>query len=189
VIGSMEESKGRLAEVFVREKSRFLRFVRRQLYELSSTDAEDILSDVTYSLLRRADVVDQVENLTAYIYRSLANRITDQRRQSVPTVALDAKDDLSEAAVFELQDSRPGPDRSLEQSELRSRLLEAIGELTAFERAVWIATEIDGRSFRELAEEWEEPIGTLLSRKSRATVRLRTMLSEYRSSRRSQESL
>jgi RNA polymerase sigma factor (sigma-70 family) len=185
VIGSMEEGKGRLAEIFVREKSRFLRFVRRQLYELSSTDAEDILSDVIYSLLRRADVIDQVENLTAYIYRSLGNRIADQRRRRVSTVALDAKDDHFEAGAFEPQDSHPGPHRSLEQSELRSRLLEALGELTPPERVVWIATEIDGRNFRELAEEWEEPIGTLLSRKSRATARLRSMLSEYGSSRRS----
>ncbi len=177
------ESKNRLAEIFVREKSRFLRFVRQQVYELSGTDAEDILSDVTYSLLRRADVVDQVENLTAYIYRSLANRITDHRRQSVPIVALDDKGDDSEAAAFELPDSRPGPDRRLEQSELRSRLLQALGDLTAPERAVWIATEIDGRNFRELAEEWDEPIGTLLSRKSRATARLRTMLLKYRDRR------
>jgi RNA polymerase sigma factor (sigma-70 family) len=183
VIGSVEESKNRLAEIFVREKSRFLRFVRQQVYELSSTDAEDILSDVTYSLLRRADVVDQVENLTAYIYRSLANRITDQRRQSVPTIAIDDTGDHSEAAAFELPDSRLGPDRRLEQSELRSRLLLALGDLTGPERAVWVATEIDGRNFRELAEEWDEPIGTLLSRKSRATARLRAMLQEYRDRR------
>lgn len=178
----MEEGKGRLAEIFVREKSRFLRFVRRQLYELSTTDAEDILSDVTYNLLRRADVVDQVENLTAYIYRSLANRIADHRRSNVPTLPLDAKDNF-ETVAFEPQDSRPTPDRSLEQSELRGRLLQALGQLTAAERAVWIATEIEGRSFRELSEEWDEPTGTLLSRKSRATARLRVMLSEYRSNR------
>lgn len=182
-IGPVKNSKSQLAEIFVREKSRFLHFVRRQLYELSSVDAEDILSDVTYSLLRRADVVDQVENLTAYIYRSLANRIIDQRRQSVPVVELDAAEEHSDATAFELQDSRPGPDRILEQSELRRHLLLALGNLTAPERVVWIATEIDGRNFRELAEEWGEPMGTLLSRKSRATARLRAMMSEYKNHR------
>lgn len=86
-----EEGKSRLAEIFTRERARFLRFVRRQVNELSSADAEDLLSDVTYKLLSRADVVDQVENLTAYIYRSVANRVVDQRRRSVPVVQLTMK--------------------------------------------------------------------------------------------------
>lgn len=179
-----EEGKSRLAEIFTRERSRFLRFVRRQVYELSSSDAEDILSDVTYSLLSRADVVEQVENLTAYIYRSLSNRIVDQRRRAVSSVEID-QDDSSERPHFEPTDERPGPEQRLEQNELRRRLHEAVGQLTARERAVWIATEIEDRSFRDLAEEWDEPIGTLLSLKSRANSRLRTILADYGSSRRS----
>jgi len=181
VIVSSEESQSRLAEIFSRERSRFLRFVRRQADQLSSTDAEDVLSDVTYSLLSRADVVEQVENLTAYIYRSLANRIVDQYRRSVPVVAI-AADDASDDTSFELKDERPRPDQRIEQSELRRRMHEAVGKLTPRERAVWIATEIEGSSFRDLAEEWDVPIGTLLSLKSRATARLRSLLSEYRNS-------
>jgi DNA-directed RNA polymerase specialized sigma24 family protein len=91
VVVASEEGKSRLAEIFTRERARFLRFVRRQVNELSSADAEDLLSDVTYKLLSRADVVDQVENLTAYIYRSVANRVVDQRRRSVPVVQLTMK--------------------------------------------------------------------------------------------------
>jgi RNA polymerase sigma factor (sigma-70 family) len=177
----MSEGKQRVGEIIVREKARFLGFVRRRLLDLSGMDAEDVLSDVTYNLLRRADVVGEVEDLGAYIYRSLANRITDHQRRSVPEVpALEAADPAEPSQPILPPDSRPRPDQSLQHKELRERLSHAIDALGAPERAVWIATEIDGRSFRELSEDWEEPMGTLLSRKSRATAKLRQMLSDYK---------
>ena len=85
----MEQRWTRLAEVFAREKTRFLRFAQQRLFDLDETDAEDIVSDVVFNLLRRADIIGEIENLTAYIYRSLANRIIDRRRGHVPTVRID----------------------------------------------------------------------------------------------------
>lgn len=183
----MESEKGKklLAEVLVHEQEHFLRFVRRKLDELPRMDAEDVLSDVTCSLLNQADVVEQVENLTAYIYRSLANRIVDHHRRNVPSISLDStEDDAGKSMPAAMHaDRRLRPDQLLEQRELKTRLYTALGELTPRERAVWIATEIDGYTFRELAEEWESPIGTLLSLKSRASARLRTLLLDYRQNR------
>lgn len=179
----MTEGKQRLTEIFVREKSRFLGFIRRRFLDLSDMDAEDILSEVTYNLLRRADVIGEIENLSAYIYRSLANRITDRQRQSVPRISALDEEDAAEGGLQAAPDLRPRPDQSLQHAELRERLGRAIGALGTRERAVWIATEIEGRSFRELAEDWDEPIGTLLSRKSRANEKLRQLLSDYRNYR------
>ncbi len=180
----MTEGKQRLGEIFVREKSRFLGFVRRRLFDLADMDAEDILSEVTYNLLRRADVIGEVENLSAYIYRSLANRITDHQRQTVPHVsAADTADPSDPSLPLLPPDVRPRPDQSLQNAELRDRLFQAIDGLGPRERAIWIATEIEGHSFRELADDWDEPMGTLLSRKSRATEKLRRMLSDYRNYR------
>jgi RNA polymerase sigma factor (sigma-70 family) len=177
----MSEATQRIGDIFVREKARFLGFVRRRLFDLADMDAEDILSEVTYSVLSRADVVGEVENLSAYIYRSLANRITDHQRRAMPQVpAVETADPAQPSQPVLPPDSRPRPDQSLEQGELRKRLYLAIDALSPPERTVWIATEIDGRSFRELSEDWDEPMGTLLSRKSRATEKLRTMLSEYK---------
>jgi len=165
----------------VREKARFLGFVRRRLFEFSDMDAEDILSEVTSNLLQRADVIGEVENLSSYIYRSLANRITDHQRQSVPQVpALETADESQPSMPVLPPDSRPRPDQSFQHAELRERLVTAIDALSPPEREVWIATEIDDRSFRELSDDWDEPIGTLLSRKSRATEKLRKMLSDYK---------
>jgi RNA polymerase sigma factor (sigma-70 family) len=58
------------------------------------------------------------------------------------------------------------------------RLTEAIGKLEPRQRAILIATELKGESFRELSEAWGEPIGTLLSRKSRAVKALRQLMDE-----------
>lgn len=186
----MEDNKSRLAGVFEREKSRFLRFVRRQISDFSDMDAEDIVSDVTYNLLRRADVISEIENLTAYIYRSLTNRIADHQRGNFPTpISLDLHggDDQDSPQSIDPKHGGPTPDQSYHQSELRVRLRQAIGLLPPKERAIWVATEIDGRRFRDLAEDWNEPIGTLLSRKSRATSRLRELLSDYENRYRSNQ--
>lgn len=177
----MTKGKQQIGEIFVREKSRFLAFVRRHLLNLSEMDADDILSEVTYNLLRRADVIGEVENLSAYVYRSLSNRITDHQRQSIPQVAaVEVADPSDPTQPLLPPDSRPRPDQDLENAELRERLFQAINSLAPQEREIWVATEIDGRSFRELAEDYDEPIGTLLSRKSRATEKLRQMLFDYK---------
>jgi RNA polymerase sigma factor (sigma-70 family) len=174
----MDHGKERLAEIFRTEKIRFLRFVRRKFDDISNMDAEDIVSEVTLSLFRRADIIGEIENLTAYIYRSLQNRMLDHRRNRVPAVTLDEEAVASGAP--ELHARGPTPDSALDQREMRERLLNAIGRLSPKERAIFLATEMDGRSFQELAEEWDEPLGTLLSRKRRAKAHLREMLSEYK---------
>jgi RNA polymerase sigma factor (sigma-70 family) len=178
----MEEGKTHLAGVFEREKARLLGFVRRQLDGFEGMDAEDIVADVTYRLLKRADLIDEVENLSAYIYRSLANRVADHRRKSMPTVSLDhgGEEEGDTPQILQPAHDGPNPEQVYHQAQLREQLRVAIGRLSPKERMVWVATEIDGRSFRELAEAWDEPLGTLLSRKSRATARLRDLLSDYR---------
>ncbi|NTV74284.1 MAG: sigma-70 family RNA polymerase sigma factor [Holophaga sp.] len=178
----MDEGKTHLAGVFEREKARFLGFVRRQLDGFSDMDAEDILADVTYRMFSRADLVEEVENLTAYIYRALANRIADHRRKDRPVVSLDhgGEGDWTSPPALQPEHDGPDPEQVYHQAQLREQLRVAIGRLGPRERQVWVAIEIDGRSFRELAQAWDEPIGTLLSRKSRATAKLRELLSDYR---------
>ncbi len=177
----MRETAAELAQAMDREKARFFRFVRSRLSRISSMDVEDIVADVVSGLLRRADVFGEIENAMAYAYRSLENRITDFRRTSRDTVSLSDTAAGGEASIAErLASPEAGPEGTVAGLEMRERLLLALGELTPGERAVWIATEIEGHSFRELAEEWCEPLGTLLSRKSRAAARLRQRLNDYR---------
>jgi RNA polymerase sigma factor (sigma-70 family) len=80
--------------------------------------------------------------------------------------------------VEAVPDGRPGAERLAEQRRLRERIEAAIDRLGDDERAVFLATELEGRKFRELAAEWDTPVGTLLARKHRAVVRLRAALAD-----------
>jgi RNA polymerase sigma factor (sigma-70 family) len=166
------------AQAMEREKTKFFRFVRTRLSRISAMDVEDIVADVTCGMLKRSDVFGEIENLLAYAYRALENRIIDFRRANRATVSLDDEDN-GEVLGNDLASGADTPEQGAARLELRDRLLWAVGELSAKERALWIATEIEGRSFRDLAEEWDEPLGTLLSRKSRAVARLRVLLKDF----------
>lgn len=156
----------RLAEALGRDRLRLTRFVRAKLSSASDLDAEDVVSDVVLRLFEQADVLAQVENVTAYLFRALGNKVIDlfRRRRVV--------EDLSE----EYEDPAATPEANLEQLQLRHSLDAALDRLRPAERAVWVAVEVEGWSFRDLADRWNLPIGTLLSRKSRATKALRIAL-------------
>lgn len=167
------ETDPSLLKVYEQEKPRLLGFVRRQLRNLAHLDEEDLVSDVFASLWDRDDLLEDVENLVAYVYGALSRRIQDVLRhqsRSQPSVSMAAEELVDPDGDVELQAAN---------AQLRIRIEKALQGLSAAERAVWIATEVEGQSFRELAERWHTPIGTLLSRKSRANARLRTLLQDY----------
>lgn len=156
----------RISEFFRSEYHRLVRYVRSRIDETADRDAEDIVQDVMLNLFDKADVGAPIENLSAYIYQALRNRITDVfRRKRNP------------ATLAELVPPR-GEDAAevLEEKRTREELYRAIDALGDDQRAVVVATEFEGRGFRELSEAWQVPIGTLLARKSRALQRIRETL-------------
>jgi len=156
----------RLNEFFRSEYHRLVRFVRSRIDETADRDAEDIVQDVMLNLFDKADMGAPIENLTAYIYQALRNRITDayRRRRDPGTLA-----ELVRGASEDAADM-------LERKRLREDIYRAVDSLSEDQRAIVIATEFEGRGFRELSEEWGVPIGTLLARKSRALRRIRDNL-------------
>jgi RNA polymerase sigma factor (sigma-70 family) len=156
----------KITEFIRTEYGRLLQFVRRRIDDAADRDAEDIVQDVMLNLFDRADITVPIENLSAYIYRALRNRITDLfRKKRVRT-------SLSELLKSPDEDVAS----SFEKSELKEQVFQAIGTLSDEQRAVVIATEFENRSFRELSQEWEVPIGTLLARKSRALQKIKNEL-------------
>jgi len=151
-----------------REREALVGYVRRRLDDASDQDAEDIVQDVVVNLFDKADLTLPVQNLAAYIYRSLRNRIIDRLRRRRETVA------LSEAVPAREGD----PLRKAEEAEMLDRLFAAMDGLASEEKAVILATEFEGRSFRHLADAWGVPLGTLLARKSRALGKIRKQLTE-----------
>ena len=160
---------------FIRDrKGALLHYIRSRV---SDYDAEDILQDAVTGMLASADL-GAVEEVSGYLYRSVRNRIVDRyRKRDRELPVVDSEFSLFAETVTDVESG--GVHEALEKKELRTALFSAIDSLAPHERAVWIATELEGHSYAELAELWEEPIGTLLSRKSRASAKLRAMLAEY----------
>ena len=156
----------RLAEFLRQERQALVAYVRRRIDDAADHEAEDIVQDVALHLFDRADPSIPIQNLAAYIYRALRNRIVDFYRRKKETVA------LQEARLASGRD----PSSEVEKGEMIGDVFEAMEGLSVEERAVILATEMEGRTFKELAEEWGVPIGTLLARKSRALEKIRIQL-------------
>lgn len=156
----------KLSDFFQKEYHRLVRYVRCLIDDAADRDAEDIVQDVMLSIFDKADVTIPIENLAAYVYRSLRNRVIDIFRKK--------EDVLSLSDV--ISDTRYDTEQEVERKELMDNVFWAIDSLPDEQRAALIATEFEGWSFRELSEEWDIPIGTLLARKSRALQQIRKKL-------------
>jgi RNA polymerase sigma factor (sigma-70 family) len=168
-------SNDSLTEIVRREQGRLRSFVRRRVAD--EGDAEDILQDVFYELVEAYRLMKPVEQAGAWLFRVARNRIIDFFRKKRP-VPLRNKDDED----FSLEEMLPSPDAGPEAAYARSLLWEeleaALEELPEQQRDVFIAHEIDGRSFKQIAAETGVSVNTLLSRKRYAVLHLRERLKE-----------
>ena len=159
-----------IADIVNRERSRLRSFIRRRVRD--PRDAEDILQDVFSALVEANRLLMPIDHLTGWLYRVARNRIIDLFRTRTGR-----KED---SAPLEFEDLLPSP-RSGPESELaRTRLLDAleqaIAELSPEQRDVFIAHELEGRSFKDMAAATGISINTLLARKRYAVLRLRERL-------------
>ena len=165
--------------VVQRERARLGNFVRKRVPDAG--DAEDILQDVLYELVETYRLMHPVEHAGAWLYRVARNRIVDLFRKKRLVALEDAlAQKADEEGALTLADLLPSPDAGPEAAYARTVLLRelnaALDELPDEQRAVFIAQAIEGRSFRELADETGVGLNTLLSRKRYAVVHLRRRL-------------
>jgi len=168
----------RISEVIQRERRRLFHFIRKRVDD--EGDAEDILQDVFYELTEAYRLMKPVEQVGAWLYRVARNRIIDRFRTRRPEGSGEIPLNATEEDGRRLEDLLPSPDAGPEAMYARSVLLEeldaALEELPEEQREVFIAHEMDGRSFKQLAEETGLSINTLLSRKHYAILHLRQRL-------------
>jgi RNA polymerase sigma factor (sigma-70 family) len=173
----MAKEKGRLAEVLETARTGFLNYIRSKIPFSDTMDAEDVLHDVVAGVLGRD--LGEIEDASAYLFSAIRNRVIDSyRKRGKKEISLQDVIDPESGHALEdrVPDSRYDVQSEAERAELRAEIWEAVECLPPPQKAVWIATEIEGRSFTELSEEWEEPVNTLLSRKHRAVGTLRRSL-------------
>jgi RNA polymerase sigma factor (sigma-70 family) len=166
------EQDERIAEVVKREQSRLRDFIRRRVPD--PRDAEDILQDVFYKLVEANRLLMPIEHVTGWLFRAARNRVIDLFRKKRP--------ELFDDDLLDLEDLLPSPDAGPEALYARSVLLDeldlALDELPDEQREVFIAHELEGRSFKEIAGETGVNVNTLLSRKRYAVLHLRERLQD-----------
>jgi len=168
----------RIGDTIERERNRLRNFIRKRVADID--DTEDILQDVFYELVEATRLMKPIEHVSAWLFRVAQNRITDlfrRKKAHAPTEGLVA---IAEEERLLFEDLLPSPDAGPEATYTRQVLLEeieaALGELPDEQRDVFIAHEIEGRSFKELAAETGLSVNTLLARKHYAVLRLRRRL-------------
>ncbi|HKE95190.1 MAG TPA: RNA polymerase sigma factor [Povalibacter sp.] len=170
------EQNERIAADVTRERSRLRQFIRRYVDE---RDAEDVLQDVFSELTEAYRLMTPIEQVGAWLYRVARNRITDRFRKRGREVELpqeSAAEDEELTLERLLPDADAGPEAAFARQLLLNEIFVALDELPAAQRDVFIAHELEGISFRQMAAETGASINTLLARKHAAVRHLRSRL-------------
>ena len=174
-----------ISEIVAEEGSRLRNFIRRRVPD--PADAEDILQDVFYKLVEANRLLMPIDHVTGWLFRVARNRITDLFRKKKPETWSDAGLEDENGELLRIEDLLPspmsewaGPEALYVRSVLLDELELALDELPddqpMSQREVFIAHELEGRTFKELAEESGVNVNTLLSRKRYAVLHLRERL-------------
>jgi RNA polymerase sigma factor (sigma-70 family) len=172
----MAEQDKRIAETVSRERGRLRNFIRQRVADAS--EAEDIMQDVFYEFVAAYRLPEPIEQVGAWLFRVARNRIIDRfrKKKEEPFPEMSGEGDEGIWLDEVLPSADAGPEAAYARSVLLEELYAALAELPEDQRAVFIAHELDGRSFKELAAESSVGVSTLLARKRYAVMHLRARL-------------
>jgi RNA polymerase sigma factor (sigma-70 family) len=174
----MTERDRELTEIITAERSRLRSFIRRRVPD--SSDVEDIVQEVFYELVEANRLLMPIDHVTGWLFRVARNRITDLFRKKKPETFGSAAVEGEDGGVLRIEELLPSPDAGPDALYARAVLLDeidlALDELPDEQREVFVAHELEGKSFKELAAETGVNVNTLLSRKRYAVLHLRERL-------------
>jgi RNA polymerase sigma factor (sigma-70 family) len=177
-IAGMTEQDRQISEIVAEQRSRLRNFIRRRVPNPS--DAEDIVQEVFYELVEANHLLMPIEHLTGWLFRVARNRIIDLLRKKRPEAFSDAAVEGEGGEMLHIEDLLPSPDAGPEALYLRNVLHDelelALDELPQEQRDVFVAHELEGRTFKEMAAATGVNVNTLLSRKRYAVLHLRDRL-------------
>jgi RNA polymerase sigma factor (sigma-70 family) len=172
------EQDRRIMETVERERARLRNFIRRRVADRG--DAEDILQEVFAEFVEAYRLMKPIEQVSGWLFQVARNRIIDLFRGKKPGSLSDPAGIGEDGEALPLEDLLPSPEAGPEAAYARSVLLEelddALEDLPAQQREVFVAHQIEGRSFKELAAETGTRMNTLIARKHRAVLYLRQRL-------------
>jgi len=172
------ERERRISDIVAEQRARLRNFIRRRVS--NPADAEDIVQEVFYELVEANRLLMPIDHVTGWLFRVARNRIADLFRKKKPERFADAVIEDEDGELVTIEDLLPAADAGPEAAYVRNMLLDelefAIAELPQDQREVFVAHELEGRSFKQLAEETGVSVNTLLSRKRYAVLHLRERL-------------
>lgn len=176
---TLAEQDRRIDDAVQRDRARLRNFIRRRVAD--DGEAEEILQDVFYELVEAYRLMKPIAQVSAWLFRVARNRITDIFRKKKPVAFSEVSAAVSEdGEALHLEDLLPSPDAGPEAAYARSVLVEeldaALDELPPEQRKVFVAHEIEGRGFKELAAETGLSVNALVLRKHYAVQHLRQRL-------------
>jgi RNA polymerase sigma factor (sigma-70 family) len=182
-----DEQNRQISEAIEKDGQRLRNFIRRRVTD--PNEAEDILHEVFYELIEAYRLMQPIEQAGAWMFRVARNRIIDLFRKKKPqSLSETVRSSSNEEDQRVLEDLLPspdaGPDAEYARSILVDELEDALGELSEDQRTVFLAHEIEGKSFKQISAETGVSVNTLLSRKHYAVLnlrrRLQSMYDEFR---------
>jgi RNA polymerase sigma factor (sigma-70 family) len=180
-VTTMTEQDRQISQVVAEQRSRLRNFIRRRVPD--PADVEDIVQDVFFELVEANRLLMPIEHVTGWLFRVARNRITDLFRKKKPVAFADAAVRNEEDEALRIEDLLVSPGGDPEALFFRNALLDelelALDELPREQRDVFVAHELQGRSFAELSAETGISVNTLLSRKRYAVLHLRERLQDF----------
>jgi RNA polymerase sigma factor (sigma-70 family) len=177
-VTEMSGQRRPISEIIAEEGAQLRNFIRRRVPDPS--DAEDIVQEVFYELVEANHLLMPIEHVTGWLYRVARNRITDLFRRKKPELFTDTSVEDEDGELLRIEDMLPSPDTGPEALYVRNLLLDelelALDELPEEQRDAFVAHEIEGLTFKEMAAETGVRVNTLLSRKHYAVLYLRERL-------------
>lgn len=176
-----DDPDGVITAMVLRERSKLFHFIRRNVRD--PMDAEDLLQDVFHAFTEAYRLPEPIEQVSAWLFRVARNRIIDRFRKKKEQPLNEASGDFDgegDEGGYRLDIALPSPDAGPDAQYARQLLLgtlqQALDGLPANQREIFIAHEIEGISFKELAARSGTPVNTLLARKRYAILQLRSQL-------------
>jgi len=167
-----------LSDFFGKEYQRLTAFVGKLIDNSAEMDPEDLVQDVAFSLYKRADVAEPLENVSAYVYRALKNRVIDMFRKKKNLVSFDQNiPGGQDITLYDIiSETRYDTVSEIRQMEIEETLFDLLDCLKEEERFIVVENEINGVNMIDLAQEMNIPVNTLRSKKSRALGKIKDIL-------------
>jgi RNA polymerase sigma factor (sigma-70 family) len=171
-----------ISGTLLREAGKLAAFIKARVR--NAADAEDILQEVFFEFVQAYRLPDSIEQVGGWLFRVARNRIIDRfRKKKAISFHETVQDQDGESNALyldlELPSLEGNPEAEFTRLAFLAALQQALEELPANQREVFVAHEIDGLSFESLSRRDGTPVNTLLSRKRYAVLYLRQRLQVF----------